>query len=446
MMKSFLFLALVCCIHTGYTQKPIVSIPNSMVLYENLYSPIQIIYPGIFSENIVLQHDRNCVVLYDSSLQSYKIMPIYGVDSCTVAIGVKKKKQVIWKDTISITVRKFKFGSPRLGKLEANSSVILEDILQQKELVYYSDIYLSEMDQIRITKYRMILLPKKGPMQEFTVKDSRITPEITESLNKCLPGDLIIFEGIRASGSGWVDRPLNPITYTIREYSGPGDQYSNILKYRQEGYYLMNGKQEHYIYPYSPHQHPPDFTDCQKDSLWKYFIYDKTKKDYRLTFIDSFKNGRLLYSANFNDTYGFISYMVKPLNDTSFNYTSYHANGRVYQQGVVIIEKDCKRYFKQKFHEYDSSPVYKSLLEQYLTDVHHPYFPIGGWKVYDSGGTLKAALHYTLSIDVNNLGCYDNSYYPPYCSRQYLRIVPEGECIFYKSDGMIEKTIIPDMK
>jgi hypothetical protein len=57
-------------------------------------------------------------------------------------------------------------------------------------------------------------MPKRGYMEEAAVSGNG-TAAIKNFANKAKTGDMLVIQGIRATGPGG-EKPLNPITYTFK--------------------------------------------------------------------------------------------------------------------------------------------------------------------------------------------------------------------------------------
>jgi hypothetical protein len=431
----------ICCgaMWQIHAQKAVICIPNTMVLYSGVPSPILMSYPGISVDKLELRSRQNCRVQYDSIKRQYLITAAYKVDSCSVLVGIKKRKHIVWKDTIYLRVKKLPGGEARLGSLKGNTYYSLDKIMEQDEITLYSDAYLTGLDKAVIRKFRVIIMPKKGYMEDYTVTGNKLGPTLKAAIARCGAGDMLVIDGIRVFDDGMGHRSLSPITYTI---SGNKDGHLvNDAPIRREGYFLVNGIQKHYVFPISENQEAMDFSDCVKDSIWLYYVYNGQKKDYVLVNKDSFKAGNKIYSQHFDDSSGKIKYKVVSITDTSFNYISYHPNGKLSQVGIAVADTDCKKYFKYKFHEHKNYPVQKNIIERYMDKIETPYSPIGEWKVYDSVGNIEAKIYYSISSEAYDRGCdYDNPL-PSMCVTRYFRIIPNG-CTLYSKDGKIQKEIL----
>jgi hypothetical protein len=84
----------------------------------------------------------------------------------------------------------------------------------QSFLYAYLDGFVFDGVKFTVTKYQVIFMPKRGYMEEAAVSGNG-TAAIKNFANKAKTGDMLVIQGIRATGPGG-EKPLNPITYTFK--------------------------------------------------------------------------------------------------------------------------------------------------------------------------------------------------------------------------------------
>ncbi|MCC6817308.1 MAG: gliding motility protein GldM [Bacteroidia bacterium] len=182
------------------------------VLYIGLDNPMSISVPGVTPGNTVVSASGiNLKKIKDGQ---YIATVSAGQKEVSISVSAKMPDNT----TKKMGEQKFRIKQvpkpvAQLGNLQ--SGAYLKGQIASQALLYaYMDGFVFDGVKFTVTKYHVIYMPKKGYMEDANVNGNS-AKAIQNYAAKAKPGDMIVIEGIRAVGPGG-ERPLNPITYTIK--------------------------------------------------------------------------------------------------------------------------------------------------------------------------------------------------------------------------------------
>ena len=433
-------LVLITIIFTLYSlvsaQNAVISMEMLNVLYVGINNPVRIACEGYKSEQLTLKISghRNKVTHLSENL--YMVDVIKDSPTCILYIVKKKNNKVL--ASYNCVIKTIPKGRARFGKIESNYAD-LNEILKQDKIEHVSDNYINGItDKIRIIKYSVIIMPKRGSMEEFSFNSDSIPLMFKNKISHLHTGDMLVIQAIRAQ-MGSSDFPIFPITITITK----PNQENFFWIGRIKGQLIIDGQIKPFIYPANEFD-LLNVNDLNKHGIWKYWDYNSFTLSYELNHIDSFHFGRKIFSEYYSDS--LLEYKVEFINDSTTIYSSFHRNGTLYQNGHVRIENENEKYQGSEFYVDNERPVKKTGYEYHLSKVESPYFPKGKWEIYDSTGYLSMNVEYGIIPDSNrqvqndfNRDIYYNYLTP---NVRFYLIVRNGEYILYSKEGTIIEKIL----
>ncbi len=428
-MKTKFILILLLFQNQIFAQKLVVQSTYTNVLYLGVDNELVIRYKGVKDEDLLVKGSNGCEISHVKEA-TYISTVNDGLKRCKIYVGLKKDIGLKWLDSVEFEINALGNVKAQFGNLEGEKQAV-EDLVMQDSIQLKTDGYYKGYKS-RIIKYSVIILPKIGPLSEYSVKGSKISDIIRNALSLLNEGDIILIDRIRAIGPAG-ERPLNPITIVIHSNSTPNYFEGN----RIEGYHRDSlGILKIFRFPVSNNQVNGD-CGLKKDSIWKYWKYNFAVSDYQLYRKDSFSNGRLVVSTFFNDTNGRKMYQIRPFTDSTSLYVSYYLNGDIYQKGLVRMNTRKIEFSKSMFYNNGQSNSKKQAWHLCLNETPDYLFPVGEWKVYDSNKKLQMVVNYAKFIN-SNIGCRTDPEWP---WLEYYYIAPHGECLLYKN-GKLSETIL----
>jgi gliding motility-associated protein GldM len=183
------------------------------VLYIGLENPMSISVPGVTPGNTSVSAGAG-ISLVKKGDGKYVATVSLGQKESTISVSAKMP------DGTSKRMGEQKFRIKTVPKPVAQLGTLISgaynrgEISMQSFLYAYLDGFVFDGVKFTVTKYQVIFMPKRGYMEEAAVSGNG-TAAIKNFANKAKTGDMLVIQGIRATGPGG-EKPLNPITYTFK--------------------------------------------------------------------------------------------------------------------------------------------------------------------------------------------------------------------------------------
>ena len=183
------------------------------VLYIGLENPMSISVPGVTPGNTSVSAGAG-ITLVKKGDGKYVATVSAGQKESTISVSAKMP------DGTSKRMGEQKFRIKTVPKPVAQLGTLISgaynkgEISMQSFLYAYLDGFVFDGVKFTVTKYQVIFMPKRGYMEEASVSGNG-TAAIKTFANKAKTGDMLVIQGIRATGPGG-EKPLNPITYTFK--------------------------------------------------------------------------------------------------------------------------------------------------------------------------------------------------------------------------------------
>jgi gliding motility-associated protein GldM len=183
------------------------------VLYIGLENPMSISVPGVTPGNTSVSAGAG-ISLVKKGDGKYVATVSAGQKESTISVSAKMP------DGTSKRMGEQKFRIKTVPKPVAQLGTLISgaynkgEISMQSFLYAYLDGFVFDGVKFTVTKYQVIFMPKRGYMEEASVSGNG-TAAIKTFANKAKTGDMLVIQGIRATGPGG-EKPLNPITYTFK--------------------------------------------------------------------------------------------------------------------------------------------------------------------------------------------------------------------------------------
>lgn len=183
------------------------------VLYIGLDNPMSISVPGVTPGNTSVSAGAG-ISLRKLSDGKYVATVSAGQKESSISVSAKMP------DGTSKRMGEQKFRIKTVPKPVAQLGTLVSgnynrgEIGMQSYLYAYLDGFVFDGVKFTVTKYQVIFMPKRGYMEEASVSGNG-TAAIKGFANKAKTGDMLVIQGIRATGPGG-EKPLNPITYTFK--------------------------------------------------------------------------------------------------------------------------------------------------------------------------------------------------------------------------------------
>lgn len=182
------------------------------VLYVGLDNPMSISVPGVTPGNTVV--NANGISLKKVKDGQYIANVTAGAKTGTISVSAKMPDGATKKMGEQIfRIKQVPKPVAQLGSL-TSGTYNKGEIAAQSILYAYLDGFVFDGVKFTVTKYHVIFMPKRGYMEDQNVTGNSAAA-IRNFANKAKTGDMIVIEGIRATGPGG-EKPLNPITYTFK--------------------------------------------------------------------------------------------------------------------------------------------------------------------------------------------------------------------------------------
>ncbi len=413
-----------------FGQNLVVQATRTNVLYIGLDNELLIRYKGVKDGDLMVKANNGTIIHVKDA--TYIATVHAGAKTCKIYIGLKKEKGRKWLDSMEMPIIIVPKPKARFGDIERGGATVADLLKQDSINCRMWETYIKGIN-IRITKYRIISMPKHGEMKEFGQKGAKISDEVKKEIEGLKDGDLIVVDGIRADGPGYRDKPIESIVIVISNDNFLwGDPSGRI-----SGYYRDSNILRRYQYPILQNQKEVS-EHLKKDSIWTY--WHRSYHNYKMmkTRVDSFSNGHLCHSTYFSDTAEIKTYELKALSDTTFIYTSYYTNGKIYQKGMIRKHSRWVQYRKYDYYGENSYPDEKDIWDLCLSATPKYLYPSGQWVMYDTSGRLQLEVTYGFIKDEPMANLHNKD---TWLGWTFLYIVPQGPCIIYEK-GKVKETII----
>ncbi len=199
---------------TSFMPSATISADAMNVLYVGLDNPMSVSVPGVNPAQVTVSAN-GCSLAKSGNDGKYIAKVSAGVKEVTIAATAKMS------DGTSKRMGEMKYRVKNVPKPEAKVGGFTSGPVAKSQLALQSNVlavlenFVFDGIRFTVTKYNVIYIPKKGYMEgPFNVAGNSAS-RIASLANKARPGDIIVIEGIRASGPGG-ERALNPLTFTIQ--------------------------------------------------------------------------------------------------------------------------------------------------------------------------------------------------------------------------------------
>lgn len=199
---------------TSFKSAATVSADAMNVLYVGLDNPVSISVPGVTPKNTKPSWGPG-ITAKETSPGKYSIQVSAGTKETTITVSA-----IMGDGSTKRMGEPTKFRIKQVPKPVAQVGTLVggtypKSQIASQPLVYaYLDGFVFDGVKFTVTKYRVVYVPKKGYMEETMVTGNN-TNAIKMYANKAKPGDIILLDGIRATGPGG-EKALNSVTYTIK--------------------------------------------------------------------------------------------------------------------------------------------------------------------------------------------------------------------------------------
>lgn len=419
-------------------QKAKFSVNPSHVAFYGYNNPIQVEHPG---KTRLYAIDTNYCKTFQKNAQFY-IRPTYkfGNDSCKIVARTTDKK-VLHVDTLTVYVKTFESGKASIG--EVNGYISKEKLMEADSMELVTPYLIAGSPSFRIVKYRMLIIPKVGWLEEISIVGNKIPKVIKTKFNSLKPGDMLVFDGIRAKSEIFgIEKPIAPFAVTIsaRNYN------ALTSNFRIEGFIKnSDGKTQAYIFPLKLDDKLLE--NVIKDSLWKYYRYDYIEDTFQLESEEFFKNAHTAYRVVYNrdSINGYYKLTTIPEGgDSIYMFEQYYLSGQLYQKGLMLTNTVYSEYRHFKFSNETSRrelPLHKLALSR----VPEEFYPTAYWQVYYPTGELQISLDWTVRQDTSyNSGCsFSDAPIDP-INKKYYYLLPKNDVLIYNREGQITERLFPE--
>lgn len=411
--------------------------PNHIAFY-GFNNPIIVSYPG---KTILYSTDTNYCKTFKKAGQYY-INPYFkfGNDSCKIVVRTTDKK-VLHLDTLTVYIKSYETGQASIG--EINGYISKERLMGADSMFLIPPYRYAGAPSFKIIKYRLIVLPKAGYLEETSCMGNKISSTVKNMFSRLNPGDIVVFDGIRAKSDVFgIEKPISPFVVTVK---ANGTNVSASY-YRIEGYVKNeNGLVMPYVFPKSNDNELA--TNIVKDSLWKYYKYNYITDTFELESEEFFRNAHSEYRIIYSKDSICGSYKLNNIEnggDSMFKFEQYYLNGQLYQKGMVLTNTAYSEYRHFKFSNETSRrelPLHKLALSR----VPEEFYPTAYWQVYYPTGELQISLDWTVRQDTSyNSGCgFSDELIEP-INKKYYYLIPKNEILIYNKEGEIIERQFPE--
>lgn len=414
------------------------SVNPGHVAFYGFNNPIQVEHPG---KTLLYAIDTNYCKTFQKNAQYY-IRPTYkfGNDSCKI-VARTTDKQVLHIDTLTVYVKTFETGKASIG--EVNGYISKESLIATDSMILEPPYQFLGTPSFKIIKYRLIVLPKMGYLEEASVAGNRIPSTVKTMFSRLKPGDMVVFDGIRVKSDVFgIEKPIAPFAVTISS-----SNYNAITSnFRIEGFVKnSDGKTQAYIFPL---RHDDKLSqNIIKDSLWKYYRYNYIEDTFQLESEEFFRNAQSVYRIIYQKDSICRYYKLLSIaggGDSIYRFEQYYLNGQLYQKGLVLTNTAYSEYRHFKFSNEESRrelPLYKQALIQIPEEFH----PTAFWQVYYPTGELQMSIDWTVRQDTSyNSGCVFNGDPFEPIRIKYYYLLPKNDILIYNKEGQITNRLFPE--
>lgn len=387
-MKFYCLILVSIVIHSLHTQTPVVLINPSLDAYYGIENAV---YVTNTKQAFHLQATDTTYCKVRKQTDHWTLMPIKVANDtgCTLLVLSKENKilNVVKTRNMELSMVRVKLGEHA-------------DYITKAELMALDSLTLGypynnlNNNDYQITRFHMIFIPRRSFMMDINSSVNHFGPSVKDIFEKCQPGDILVFEGIRAKSKKVnIEKQLHPIIYYIVKPESPGTYTPRTI----EGYVITpQGIRKPFWFPKSvmdtasPH-------GCIKDSLWIYRYYDERLGKYEAMESELYDSGVLIESSVY-DLDERIEYAYSRINDSMVHFKYFHKNG------VVMQEGECRLNTKfTSIRNFRLLMNYKDTLKypefHYLSYLPSDYHPLGFWNVYDTSGTKIFTFEYEMVLD-----------------------------------------------
>ncbi len=200
---------------TSFQSTATISAEAMNVLYVGLDNPMSISVPGVTPGNTNVIPGAG-LTLTKSKDGKYIARVNAGARETTISVSAKMPDGTSKRmgEPMKFRIKNVPKPVAQLGTLQSGP-YNKGEIAIQNTLYAYLDGFVFDGVKFTVTKYHVIFMPKRGYMEDQNVSGNG-TAAIKSYASKAKTGDMLVIEGIRATGAGQVDKPLNPITYTFK--------------------------------------------------------------------------------------------------------------------------------------------------------------------------------------------------------------------------------------
>jgi gliding motility-associated protein GldM len=198
---------------TSFKSTATISADAMNVLYVGLDNPMSISVPGVTPANTTVTAGAGLSLT--KSGEGRYIAKVTGGKETTISVSAKMPDGTSKRmgEPMKFRIKNVPKPVAQLGTLQSGPYQKGE-IAIQNTLYAYLDGFVFDGVKFTVTKYRVIFMPKRGYMEEQSVNGNG-TAAIKGYASKAKTGDMLVIEGIRATGPGG-EKALQPITYTFK--------------------------------------------------------------------------------------------------------------------------------------------------------------------------------------------------------------------------------------
>lgn len=198
---------------TSFMPSATISADAMNVFYAGLENPVSVSVPGVNPAQVTVSAS-GCSLTKNGNDGKYIAKVTAGIKEVIIsaiakmADGSSKKMGEMKYRVKNVPKPEGKVGGVSAGTV---SKTVLAS---QPTVLAYLENFVFEGVKFTVTKYNVMLVSKKGIIGPFNVQGNSAA-KIAELARGAKPGDIILVEGIRATGPGG-ERVINPLTFNIQ--------------------------------------------------------------------------------------------------------------------------------------------------------------------------------------------------------------------------------------
>ena len=199
---------------TSFQSSATISADAMNVLYVGLDNPMSISVPGVTPGNTTVTPGPG-ITLSKTGEGKYIAKVTAGAKESTISVSARMPDGTSKRmgEPMKFRIKNVPKPVAQVGTIPSGP-VNKGELALQNTLYAYLDGFVFDGVRFTVTKYRVIFMPKRGYMEDQSVNGNG-TAAIKNFANKARTGDMLVIEGIRATGPGG-EKALQPITYTIK--------------------------------------------------------------------------------------------------------------------------------------------------------------------------------------------------------------------------------------